>query len=119
MRLFIQLCVNALIAYGLGGLVPYWVIMILIGGFAVAWKGPAVIAFIAGALGVGLVWSLVPLITWSATDSSLPDIIARILGMENGALLVGITTLLGFLIGGSSALTGNLLWKLFQRNQFY
>lgn len=119
MRLIVQLLINALIAYGLGGLVPYWVIMILIGGLAVGWKGPAINAFIAGALGVGLVWLLVPLITWSATDSELPDLIARIMGMENGALLVGITALLGFLIGGSSALTGNLLWKLFQRNQFY
>ncbi|MDN3687363.1 hypothetical protein [Cyclobacterium jeungdonense] len=119
MRLFVQLFTNALIAYGLGGLFPYWVVMILIGGLAVAWRGPAVNAFIAGSLGVGLVWLLVPLISWSATDSELPEIIARIMGMENGALLVGITALLGFLIGGSSALTGNLLWKLFQRNQFY
>ncbi|WP_162340122.1 hypothetical protein [Cyclobacterium salsum] len=119
MRLLVQLLLNALIAYALGGLVPYWVIMILIGALAVGWKGPALHSFIAGALGVGLVWLLVPLITWSATDSDFPERIARIMGMENGAVLVGITSLLGFLIGGSSALTGNLLLKLFQRNQFY
>ncbi|WP_162417970.1 hypothetical protein [Cyclobacterium roseum] len=119
MRLLVQLLLNALIAYALGGLVPYWVIMILIGALAVGWKGPALNAFIAGAFGVGLVWLLVPLITWSATDSDFPERIAGIMEMENGAVLVGITAVMGFLIGGSSALTGNLLWKLFQRNQFY
>ncbi|EPR69240.1 hypothetical protein ADICYQ_1740 [Cyclobacterium qasimii M12-11B] len=42
------------------------------------------------------------------------------MGFSNGAILVGITGSIGFLIGGSSALTGNFLGKLFvERNNEY
>ncbi|SEJ50355.1 hypothetical protein SAMN05192553_104337 [Cyclobacterium xiamenense] len=119
MRVVIQVLLSGLIAYLFGGYWPYWGIMVGIAGLALWLKGPAFHSFIGGALGVGLVWLLVPLLTWSASGSDLPDQVAEIMGMQNGLVLAGITAVMGFLIGGTSALTGNLLGKLVQRNKFY
>ncbi|WP_375582936.1 hypothetical protein [Cyclobacterium xiamenense] len=119
MRVLVQFLLSGSIAYFLGGTLPYWFIMMVIAGLAVWMRGPTSQAFIAGALGVGLVWLLVPLLTWSASGSDLPDQVAKIMGLPNGTVLVGITAVMGFLIGGTSALTGNLLGKLVRRNKFY
>ncbi|SHN11494.1 hypothetical protein SAMN04488057_1077 [Cyclobacterium lianum] len=119
MKFFFHLLINALAAYILGPYLPYWVLMILIALISARLKGPAFLSFFAGALGVGLVWLLVPLLIWSASGSGLPDKFAQIMGISNSSLLVGITALMGFLIGGSSALTGNLLGKLFSKDHIY
>lgn len=119
MRFFNQLILAFAIAYLLGPRVPYWIIMVFVTGLAAFFRGNAFLSFAAGALGVGLVWLLVPLVAWSVSDSSLPGKMAEIMGLGNGALLLGITGFLGFLVGGSSALTGNLLGKLLERNRIY
>ncbi|WP_163381219.1 hypothetical protein [Cyclobacterium sp. SYSU L10401] len=119
MKFFFHLLINALLAYTLGSYLPYWVLMIIIALVAIWIKGPAFLAFFAGALGVALVWLVMPLVIWSVTGSSLPEKFAQILEISNSSLLVGISALMGFLIGGSSALTGNLLGKLFSKNHIY
>jgi hypothetical protein len=120
MKFGIHLLIVALLAYVTGGFIPYWVLMMLIAGISAWFKGSAVIAFIAGALGVAIVWILVPLVIWSSTGSDLPDSFSAILGFSDGKALVGITGLMGFFIGGSSALTGNFFGKLFMdRNDGY
>lgn len=119
MKFFAQFFFSALLALLLGPHFPYWVLMLLIALSAVVIKGNGFTAFSSAALGVGLVWLIVPLVIWSTTGSELPEKIGEIMGISNSALLVGISGLMGFLIGGSSALTGNLFGKLFERNEFY
>ncbi|MEX0883065.1 MAG: hypothetical protein WDZ72_06275 [Cyclobacteriaceae bacterium] len=119
MRFFIQVVLSALISLILGPYLVYWVLMLIIAGMAALIKGPAFLSFVAGAIGVGSVWVLVPLFIWSGSDSDLPEKIAAIMGMGNSALLVGISGLIGFFIGGSSALAGNLFGKLFENNPPY
>ncbi|MFC4874990.1 hypothetical protein [Negadavirga shengliensis] len=119
MRFFIQLVFALAIAYFLGPHLPYWILMVLVAGTGAIFRGNTFLSFAAGALGVGLVWLLVPLMIWSASGSALPGKMAGIMGLGNGALLLGITGFLGFLIGGSSALTGNLLGKLLEGNRLY
>ncbi|MBD3628789.1 hypothetical protein [Cyclobacterium sp.] len=119
MKFFFHLVINALLAYILGPYIPYWMLMIIIALVAIWVKGPAFLAFFAGALGVALVWLIMPLLIWSVSGSALPGRFAQILDISNSSLLVGITALMGFLIGGSSALTGNLLGKLFSKNHIY
>jgi|TARA_R110001632_G_scaffold106246_1_gene215803 hypothetical protein len=113
MKFIVHVLIIALLAYLLGSFVPYYVLMILIGGVSAWFRGSAFLAFIAGALGVAIVWILAPLIIWSVSGSDLPDKFSQIMGFSNGTILVGITGLLGFLIGGSSSLTGNFFGKLF------
>lgn len=120
MKFISHLLIIALIAYLLGSIVPYYVLMILIGGVSAWFRGSAFLAFIAGALGVASVWVLASLIIWSVSGSDLPDKFSEIMGFSNGTILVGITGLIGFIIGGSSALTGNFFGKLFvERNDEY
>ena len=120
MKFISHILIVALLAYLLGSIVPYYIIMILICGVSAWYRGSALLAFIAGALGVATVWILAPLIIWSISDSDLPDKFSEIMGFSNGTILVGITGSIGFLIGGSSALTGNFLGKLFvERNDDY
>jgi hypothetical protein len=116
MKFFIHLLVVALLAYILGAIIPYWVLMILIGGISAWCRGSAFTAFIAGALGVGIVWILVPLFIWSSSGSALPDKFSAIMGFSDATTLVGITGVMGFFIGGSSALTGNFFGKLFMES---
>tara|TARA_R110000868_G_scaffold80576_2_gene228870 strand:- start:17291 stop:17617 length:327 start_codon:yes stop_codon:yes gene_type:complete len=107
-------------AFLLGAIVPYYVMMILIGAVSAWFRGAAFLAFIAGAIGVASVWIIVSLTIWSVSGSDLPDKFSHIMGFSNGTILVGITGVMGFLIGGSSALTGNFLGKLFrERNVGY
>ena len=120
MKFITQLFAIALIAYLLGSIVPYWVLMIVIGAVSAWFRGPAFLAFIAGALGVAIVWIVVPLFIWSSSGSDLPDKFSTIMGFSNGTFLIGITGIMGFLIGGSSSLTGNFFGKLFiERNNDY
>ena len=112
MKFIVHTLVIALIAFLLGSIVPYYVMMIF--------RGAAFLAFIAGAIGVASVWVIAPLVIWSVSGSDLPDKFSQIMGFSNGTILVGITGVMGFLIGGSSALTGNFLGKLFrERNAGY
>lgn len=119
MRFFVQIVIIVLISYVLGPYLPYWTIMILIAGVTAFLKGPAFLSFVAGAIGVGLVWLLVPLLIWSSSDADLPNKTAEIMGLGNSTLLIGITGLIGLLIGGSSALAGNLLGKMFENSTPY
>lgn len=119
MKFFFHLLINAILAYILGPYLTYWMLMITIALVAIWVKGPAFLAFFAGALGVALVWLIMPLLIWSVSGSELPQKFAQILDISNSSLLVGITALMGFLIGGSSALTGNLLGKLFSKDHIY
>lgn len=120
MKFIVHLLVIAFIAFLLGSIVPYYVMMILIAAVSAWFRGAAFLAFIAGALGVASVWIIAPLVIWSVSGSDLPDKFSQIMGFSNGTILVGITGLIGFLIGGSSALTGNFFGKLFmERNSGY
>ena len=53
MKFIVHVLIIALLAYLLGSVVPYYVLMILIGGVSAWFRGSAFLAFIAGALGVG------------------------------------------------------------------
>ncbi|MDO6437306.1 hypothetical protein Q4534_07815 [Cyclobacterium sp. 1_MG-2023] len=120
MKFIVHMLVIALIAFLLGSIVPYYVMMMLIGAVSAWFRGAAFLAFIAGAIGVASVWVIAPLVIWSVSGSDLPDKFSQIMGFSNGTILVGITGVLGFLIGGFSALTGNFLGKLFrERNAGY
>lgn len=103
----------------LGSIIPYWGIMIILAGVSALVKGNGVMAFFSTALGVGSVWLFMPLFIWSTTGSELPQKMGEIMGLGNSSLLLGISGLIGFLIGGFSGLTGNLFGRLFESNDHY
>lgn len=69
--------------------------------------------FLAGFLGVGLLWLIFAWMIDLGTDSILSEQIAPILKMSNGLVVVAITGMLGGLVGGLGALSGSQLRRIF------
>ena len=108
---------SGLTAWLLGPYLPYWGIMLVIAVFASLVGGNGVTAFFSGALGMGVIWLLVPLLITLHDATGFPHKIAEIMGFEQALSLVGLTFLLGFLIGGLGALMGNRFRKLLEKDR--
>lgn len=117
MRFLLLFITSGLTAWCVGPFLPYWGIMLVIAVLASLVGGNGVTAFFSGALGMGGVWLLVSLLITLNNETEFPLKIARIMGFEQELVLVGITFLLGFFIGGLGALTGNLFRKLLEKDR--
>ncbi|QDH81262.1 hypothetical protein FKX85_20395 [Echinicola soli] len=119
MKFTLWLLIYVIATVLMGPWLTYWMMMLVwaVMGAAIGGKGSHV--FFAAALGVGLGW--LGQCYWITVDttSQLPDQMATIMGMGKGEVLMLITALLGFLIGGFSALAGNRFRKLFERSTPY
>lgn len=103
----------------MGPWLTYWMMMLVWAVLGAALGGRGTHVFFAAALGVGLTWLAQSYWITVDTGSHLPRQVAEIMGMGKEELLMLVTALLGFLIGGFSALTGNRFRKLFERNTPY
>lgn len=74
-------------------------------------------AFLAGFLGVGLLWFIFALSIDISTDSILTEKIAILFKMGQPLLLVVTTGFIGGIAGGLGALTGNQLLKIFTKKE--
>lgn len=114
MKFLIAIILTALLAF-VGGLwFPWW--SIAIASFIVAlaiplrpWRG-----FLAGFLGIFILWALISFIIDIKNQSLLSEKIATVLPLGgNTFLLILVTALIGGLVGGFGALTGSYLRKAF------
>ena len=112
-RFFLIFLITALIVYLLGQFLPFWALMILIAGLSFFVGGNSGASFLGGGFGFGGVWLVMVLVISIQTNSSLPDKMASLMGLSNTNLLWVLTAILGFFIGGFSALTGNLFKRFF------
>lgn len=120
MKFLILFICSGVAALILGPFIPYWGIMFLIAVMAAILGGKGLNTFFSAGLGMGLVWLLIPLWIQGETDSALPQMVAQIMGLKHEGYLLGATSILGFLMGGIAALTGNLFRKLFEKDkEFY
>ena len=117
MKFLIKLIVISIFTYAFEQFLPWWSIAIaaFLGGIIFKTKG--INAFLAGALGVGLVWLWVAWRIDYETNSILTIKIAGIFQLENKNLLIAITVLLGSLIGAFSAWTGYNFRSLFEKKK--
>jgi hypothetical protein len=126
MRFFLRLILIASLTYLLGWLLPQWPVWPLPLGAALVGvllaqsqkrsmfsrrKPPRAYAFWAGFLGSGLVWGL---LSWGIDQGNaarLSQMVAEFLLQDPSlhSVLVLLTALLGALLGGFGAMTGNLL----------
>lgn|SRR5690606_30517567 len=116
MRFSLLFILSAICSYVFGAYLPHWGLMLVIGGLAAAVGGKDSMAFFSAALAVGAVWFFVPLLIVIRTGSDLPEKMSSIMGLGSDLALFGATALLGFLLGGFAALTGNRLRKLFEKD---
>ena len=116
MRFSLLFILSAICSFVFGAYLPHWGLMLVIGALAAAVGGKDSMAFFSAALAVGAVWFFVPLLIVIRTGSELPEKMSSIMGLGSDLALFGATALLGFLIGGFGALTGNRLRKLFKKD---
>ena len=117
MRFLLLFIASGLATWLLGPFLPYWGIMLIIAVFASLVGGNGLTAFFAGALGMGGAWLLVSLLITFHDATGFPHKMAEIMGFEQALSLVGLTFLLGFLIGGLGALTGNFFRRLLEKDR--
>jgi hypothetical protein len=94
---------------------PYWIIMILIAIGSGLFGLSGLQGFLAGGLGMGLAWLGQAIFISSTTGSSLPNKIGELMGLGSGMTVVGVTAVIGLLLGGFSGLTGSLFRNLFRK----
>lgn len=112
MKILIQIFVIAIFALIAQLILPWWGVILAAaaGGFAISQKGAKV--FIAGFLGVSLLWLLQTWLVDSANNSILSDKVAGIFGLSSGFMMILITALIGGLCGGFGAMLGRSLREL-------
>ena len=117
MKFLLLFVLSGLTSYFLGPYLPPWGMILAISVLAAIVGGNGISAFLSAALAVGLVWFLVPVSIVFQTGSDLPDKMGRIMGIDHVFFLVGITSLIGFMIGGIGGFMGNRFQRLFQKDK--
>jgi len=86
---------------------PWWSIAIaaFAGGLLINTR----LNFLAGFLGIGILWIIKAIITDLSSDSNLAGQVAEIFMLHNKILLLLVTVLLGGLVGGFASMTGGSL----------
>ena len=88
---------------------PWWTLVI--GAFAAGYYfgNKGWISFLAGMIGVGLLWLTMAMIIDVQSQSILTEKVARIFPTKTPAMLFLLTAFIGGLPGGFAALTGSFL----------
>lgn len=115
MRFILFVFLTALIVLLSSPFIPYWGVMTVVFLAAVVAGQNGAGAFFAGGLGMGLTWLAYCIYIGVMTGSDLPERIAGIMSLGGETYLLGVTGILGFLLGAFSAWSGSLFRKLLQR----
>ena len=110
MRFLLSLLLIILLAFIAGIYLPWWSIAII--AFAVALLIPQSIgkSFLAGFIGIFLLWLLLAFWIDSKNESILSQKIAQLFSLGNSSIsLIFITALIGALVGGFAAMSGSTL----------
>jgi hypothetical protein len=109
MRLIYQLISILFFAFVLEMLLPWW--SIAIAAFAGGLLLKSKYNFIAGVLGIGILWLGAALIIDLTSATPLTEKVAHIFSLPNKAMLFLVTAILSGLVGGFACLAGSVLKK--------
>ncbi|GAB3654819.1 hypothetical protein GCM10028791_25710 [Echinicola sediminis] len=119
MKILIYILLFAFVTLLGGPFLSYWLMMLVWAILGALIGGDSTTKFFSAALGVGAVWFGQTLWISFTTGSPLPEMMGEIMQVGGRAVLMAITGLLGFLLGGFSALTGDRFRKLFEKKKTY
>jgi hypothetical protein len=114
LKFIVSLLLSALLAYAVGiyGNLPWWCFVITNCIVAIAIVQTPGKAFLSGALGVGLLWLILAFVIDAQNQHILSVKVANLLPLKGSFIaLIAITSIVGFLLGGLSALTGSFVRK--------
>ncbi len=110
MKFIVAILLSALLAFAGGLFFPWWVIAITSFIVGALIHQRALIAFVAGFLGVALLWGGLALWIDNQNRHLLATKIANVLPLGGSAIaLIGVTALVGGLVSGFAAMTGSYL----------
>jgi hypothetical protein len=108
MKFVIQFIAIALAAFILELFMPWW--SIAIAAFAAGYALKSKANFLAGLLGIALLWSIKAWILDASASAPLAERVAAIFSLSKPLLLL-VTALVGGLVGGFAAMSGAALKK--------
>jgi hypothetical protein len=110
MKFLLSVILIALFSAGAEVLIPsWWVIAVVAFLVSLFVEQKAGRAFLAGFLGIALFWLVAALIHDSANDHILSTKMAVLFHLPNYVLFIGVTALVGGLVGGLSGWAGALI----------
>ena len=117
MKFLIKFISIALLTVLFEQFLPWWSIALaaFLGGLVIKSRG--INAFLAGALGVGLVWLWVAWRIDYQTESILTAKMAGLFQMENKNMMIALTVMIGSIVGAFSAWTGHNFRSLFEKGK--
>ena len=112
LKVLLKIGFTLILAFLFQTVFPWWSIVVasFLISLIISTKGLS--SFIAGFLGIAILWFFSATIIDIKTGSILTERIAAIFSLPNTWLLILITTLIGGLVGGFGALTGSYLRNL-------
>lgn len=116
MKFLIQVVLILVLAYILELMFPWWTIAIaaFIGGLIFNTRAN----FVAGFLGIALLWTLKALLIESSAAAPLAERVAAVFSLSKPLLFV-VTATLGGLVGGFAAMMGSALRKRKKKSYYY
>lgn len=107
MRFIIQVVAIALSAALVQSFFPWWTLAVT--AFACGFLLRSDYNFLAGFLGIFLLWGITAFVIHSQAVTPLATQVATIFSLQQVWLLIVVTSMLGGLVGGMASLTGSLL----------
>jgi hypothetical protein len=109
MKFLAHLIAVLLLSWLLQSFLPWWTMAV--GAFATGlfFRQSGFLSFLAGLLGVGLLWFLVAWYSDSSTDSILSEKVAGIFPTKTVGSLLIVTAFIGGLVGGLASMTGGII----------
>ncbi|MDN5211470.1 hypothetical protein QQ020_05390 [Fulvivirgaceae bacterium BMA12] len=113
MRFAIKVILIAILAFLLQQVMPWWIIALVCFFVTLVIKSSGFTDFMAGFLGIGLLWLLMAWWIDHETNSMLTTKIAQLLGVGQAYIVILATGLIGSIVGGLAALSGHFVRKSF------
>ena len=106
MKFLIQVALTALLSYVAAQFLPWWSLVICAAITAMALNLSKAAAFWGGFVAISLLWMLVATLIEVKTNAILSSKIGPLLGFQSSIWLILFTGLLGGIVGGLGALSG-------------
>ncbi|OJW66627.1 MAG: hypothetical protein BGO68_01600 [Candidatus Amoebophilus sp. 36-38] len=121
MRFIFQVILTSLISYILQQFMPSWIVVFVAAIVALFVQSNPAAAFLGGFAAISLLWMCKATIIDVYTNSILSVKVAAILGMKSSIMLILLTGILGGLLGGLGAASGQHLLRIIKkdRGDFY
>lgn len=117
MKFLIQVILTVLLSYVAEHFLPWWTIGICAAIVAMGLNLNKITAFWGGFTSISLLWMIVAALIDVHTNSVLSSKIAPLLGFQSSTLLVLLTGLVGGVVGGLGALSGQQLRTLLTQKE--